>query len=72
MVDQEQQEVVKKTGIVYAAVFSIFASTIACMGLGYLLDRWLGTAPWILVGGIVVGAAVGFYQFVKLISKVNS
>lgn len=30
---------------------------------GMLLDRWLGTEPWMLVGLSVVGIAVGFYGF---------
>jgi ATP synthase protein I len=30
---------------------------------GLLLDRWLGTKPWMLVGFSVVGIAVGFYGF---------
>jgi F0F1-type ATP synthase assembly protein I len=33
------------------------------------LDRWLGTKPWLLVIGIVLGAAAGFYQFVRLTAK---
>jgi F0F1-type ATP synthase assembly protein I len=34
-----------------------------------LCDRWLGTKPWLMVAGIVLGAIVGFYQFIRLTSK---
>jgi F0F1-type ATP synthase assembly protein I len=30
-------------------------------GLGWLLDRWLGTAPWLIVIGLVAGNALGVY-----------
>ncbi|MBW3620658.1 MAG: AtpZ/AtpI family protein [Actinobacteria bacterium] len=30
-------------------------------GIGWLLDRWLGTGPWILVAGLVLGAVLGTY-----------
>jgi ATP synthase protein I len=40
-------------------------------GVGWLLDRWLETAPWLLISGLVLGAVVGFYQFVKLTSKLS-
>ncbi len=59
----------RKTGFAYAAGLTLFASVAAFTGLGYLLDRWLGAQPWGLVGGIVIGSAVGLYQFVRLSSK---
>lgn len=59
----------RKAGFAYAAGLTLFASVAAFTGLGYLLDTWLGTQPWCLVGGIVIGSAVGFYQFVRLSSK---
>jgi F0F1-type ATP synthase assembly protein I len=59
----------RKTGFAYAAGLTLFASVAAFTGLGYLLDTWLGTQPWCLVGGIVFGSAVGLYQFVRLSSK---
>ena len=31
--------------------------------LGWLLDRWLGTAPWCLLGLALVGLVVGFRRF---------
>lgn len=30
-------------------------------GIGWLLDRWLGTAPWLLVAGFVLGWGTGIY-----------
>jgi F0F1-type ATP synthase assembly protein I len=30
-------------------------------GVGWLLDRWLGTAPWLMLAGFVVGNACGIY-----------
>ena len=29
------------------------------VGIGYLLDRWLGTAPWLMVVFFFIGAAAG-------------
>jgi ATP synthase protein I len=69
--DDEEQETNRKTGMAYAAAFSLFASVVAGLGLGWLLDRWLGTGPRLLVGGIVLGSAAGFYQFVKATSKLS-
>lgn len=68
---REDQEANRKTGIAYAAAFNLFASVITLGGVGWLLDKWLGKAPWFLVGGLVVGAIVGFYQFIRLTSKLN-
>lgn len=59
----------RKTGYAYAAGFTLFVTVATFTGLGYLLDRWLGTEPWCLVGGIVLGSAAGLFQFVRLSSK---
>lgn len=63
------QETNRKSGIAYAAALNLFASVAAFCGAGWVLDRWLGTTPWLLVAGIVLGAVVGFYQFIRLTSK---
>lgn len=59
----------RKSGFAYAAGITLFASVVAFCGIGYLLDRWLGTEPWLLVGGIVLGSALGLFEFVRLSSK---
>ena len=67
----DDQEANRKSGIAYAAGLTLFVSVVFLGGVGWLLDRWLETAPWLLVSGLVLGAAVGFYQFVKLTSKLT-
>jgi F0F1-type ATP synthase assembly protein I len=67
---REEQEATRRSGMAYAAGLSIFFSVATCMGLGWALDRWLGTR-WIMIAGIVLGAVVGFYQFIRIISQIN-
>lgn len=31
------------------------------MGIGWLLDRWLGTWPWLMAAGVALGFALGTY-----------
>jgi len=48
----------------------ILPSSIA-VGLffGYLLDRWLGTAPWLLLVFTVLGVASGLLSLSRAIKK---
>jgi F0F1-type ATP synthase assembly protein I len=39
--------------------------------VGWLLDRWLKTAPWLMVAGLVLGAIAGFYQFLRLTARLQ-
>ena len=41
------------------------------VGGGYLLDRWLGTDPWLLVGGAVLGAVAFFVQIFRVLGDLN-
>ncbi len=69
--DNDKEELNRKSGLAYAAAFSLFASVVAGLIIGWLLDRWLGTNPWLLVTGIVLGAAAGFYEFIRSTSKIS-
>ena len=46
----------------------LVAATVIGAGLGYALDRWLGTRPWLLVVGVVLGAAAGFFGIYRLVN----
>ena len=44
----------------------IGGSMILFVGLGVLVDRWLGTTPW----GVIVGAALGMVGIVALVLRI--
>ena len=67
---EENQEVTRRSGIAYAAGLTIFISVVSFMGVGWLLDRWLGTS-WIMIAGIVLGSVVGFYEFIRIITRIK-
>jgi ATP synthase protein I len=69
MAEHDNEEISRKSGIAYGAAISLFVSVAVFCGLGWMVDRWLGTAPWFLAGGLVVGAIAGFTQFIRLTSK---
>jgi ATP synthase protein I len=71
MAGPDNEEENRKSGIAYAAALTLFASVASLTGMGWLLDRWLGTSPWLLAFGIVLGAVAGFYQFFRLTSKLS-
>ncbi|MEO8435878.1 MAG: AtpZ/AtpI family protein [Pyrinomonadaceae bacterium] len=68
---EDEATVNRRSGIAYGAAISLFAAVAAFLAIGWMLDRWLGTKPWLLVAGIVLGSAAGFYQFVRATSKLS-
>jgi ATP synthase protein I len=69
--DDEDRDVNRRSAVMYSAALSIFFSVLVGFGVGWVLDRWLGTTPWLVVAGIVLGSALGFYEFIRLTSKLD-
>ena len=42
-----------------------FASVVSGGVLGWLLDRWLGTWPWLVSLGTIAGFVLGFYWMMQ-------
>lgn len=36
--------------------------------LGYGLDAWLGTRPWLMIVGLVLGAVAGFRNIYRMVN----
>lgn len=47
--------------------FTLVSYVLVFTGGGYLLDRWLGTGPWLMIGGVFVGAALGFVYMIRMV-----
>jgi ATP synthase protein I len=50
--------------VVWSILGTLVAGVLAWGGIGWLLDRWLGTSYLVAVG-ILVGAAAAFYLIIK-------
>lgn len=54
----------------YASAGLMFPSSIAVgFGMGFLLDRWLHTHPWLTLVMTLYGVAAGFYHLYRLVRK---
>jgi len=53
-----------------SSIALILPSSIAVgLFLGYLLDRWLGTGPWLLLAFTVLGIVSGLLSLFRAIKK---
>lgn len=49
-----------------SAIGTNFVLSVAAAGLlGWLLDYWLKTKPWCILGGLIVGLVFGFFRFIR-------
>lgn len=63
-------ETIRKSGLAYSAAAALIGSVVFLLLIGWVLDSFLGTKPWCLVGGIIIGSVLGFYQFFKITSQI--
>ncbi len=63
-------ETIRKSGLAYSAALALVGSVVFLLIIGWILDSLFGTAPWCLVGGILIGSALGFYQFFRITSQI--
>lgn len=64
---QYMQANLRQAGPAAAAGYSLIGAILLLGGAGYLVDRWLETAPWGFVAGLLIGLVVGFYELAKTV-----
>ena len=63
------QENVARSAPVAAASYTLIGAIIVLGSIGYAIDKWRGTSPWFLLGGLLIGIFVGFYELAKVVWK---
>ena len=43
----------------------LLAGVLVGLGIGWALDRWLGTAPWLLLVFLLLGTAAGILNVIR-------
>jgi F0F1-type ATP synthase assembly protein I len=66
---ESQAEANLKSGLAYGAVTLLIGSILIFLAIGWGIDKFFNTSPWGIVVGIILGAIVGFYQFIRISSK---
>ena len=59
MANKPDEDENRKTGFAYAAGLTLFAAVASFCALGWMLDKWLGTSPWMFFLFFVLGLAAG-------------
>jgi ATP synthase protein I len=63
---EELQANASRAGEAASASYTLVGGIILLGGIGYAVDKWLGSAPWGLLTGLFLGIVVGFYGLVKM------
>jgi ATP synthase protein I len=64
----EAKSLAVASSIGLSMVISIFLG----LGIGYYLDKWLGTKPWLLLGGLLVGIVAAFNNLIILTKRLEN
>ena len=63
------QENITRAAPAMAASYALIGAIFLFAAIGYGLDRWWGTSPWLLLAGLALGMVVGFYELIKATNK---
>lgn len=63
-------ETVRMSGLAWTAGIMFFGSVGFMLILGWLVDTLLGSSPWGIVGGIILGSIIGFVQLVRINTQI--
>ena len=63
-------ETFRRTGLAWSAGVAFGGAVIFMLVLGWGADVLLGTSPWGIVGGIILGSVIGFIQFFRITSQI--
>jgi len=58
-------------GVAILSTIGIMLAACICIGalIGYYLDRWLGTEPWLMVVFFLLGAVAGFVEVFRVANR---
>jgi ATP synthase protein I len=59
------------SGAGYRVGVELFAGMLFGAGVGWWLDRWLGTKPWLMVVLFILGAAAGLLNSYRAVMQAN-
>lgn len=62
---QSDRQWLRQLGALSGVGLTLVISTVVGLGGGIALDRWLGTAPWLMLVGLLLGIVSGFVNLFR-------
>jgi len=56
----------------YRLLADLIGGVLVGLGFGWLLDRYVGTAPWGMVGGLLIGLGLAIFSIVRKAMKLSA
>ncbi len=69
-VPDSADETIRRTGLAWSAGVAFFGAVVFMLVIGWGADVLLGSSPWGIVVGIVLGSVIGFVQFFRISSQI--
>jgi len=66
---EERRQLFKTLGFLSSVGISMVASTFIGLAMGYYLDKWLDTSPWLTLVFLLLGIVSGFRNIFILTSR---
>ena len=68
-VDKSTADTIKSLGLLSSVGFAFVLAVVLGFGLGYLLDSWLGTSPWLSTIFFFLGAIAGTLNVFRMVKS---
>ena len=68
---KEKGRTLRSLGALSAVGFSFVLAVVIGTVLGYILDRWLGTSPWLFLLCFFLGLAAGMRTVFRTVSAIS-
>ena len=62
----------RRVGVYLELVYTFPATILVGAGIGYLLDKWIGTAPLFILVGFVAGLIGAFVYLIKMLNSIKN
>ena len=61
----------RAVGVGVRIAIELLSGLLVGLGVGYALDRWLGTRPWLMLAFFVLGTAAGFMNVLRAVRSLE-
>jgi ATP synthase protein I len=66
---EDKRQLFRTLGFLSSAGISLVVATFIGLAMGYYLDKWLGTSPWLTLLFLLLGIIAGFRNVYVLSSR---